>query len=784
MADSIYFDSLKELYGWFEHDADKNNPLDLFRCSTEVLEAYDVGSADSLGPAARPSLPRANRALSAPTSPRMRANSGPKNNSTLSVGSRAKYLLQKCFPPNRYELSNVPPPEPSIDIFHRPNLLVCHDYKGGYLQGQDKRSTGYYSHGTGCRYFIQYPQLLDSFVYFTHHRVSVPPVGWINFCHRNGIKCLGTILFEGLNPAELDTLVTRAENGVDFVYLDPLCTLVQRYGFDGYLLNVESRFSNAHIASALVPFVEALKARLHQLSPKNTLVWYDSFTYPYNRVFYLNGVRDANSNFYNAADTFMSNYWWTVQNLQENLKNVGILGVKNKVYVGYDVWGRGSNIGKGGFDTGMACQLISKYQSNVALFAPAWTYEQLGSRNFAYNDTRFWIGSFQEELSVMSSVRAHNVPVFKVNDSSFTFYTNFSQGQGKVFSCKGVLVCNSPWVDSNLQLYLPLTIHRKKTLGLQMFLDESESFHAGSSIEIRYVPYLEEQSSSGCRIFSDQQVRRLALFDFNRICHFNTIGVKVSYKLNDKPEELFKLQIKYHIVYRNMRTGDLVVARKGYLVIPLGPTYGKWFTLDNAFNIDTAASESIMLVSAEVSYDEDNIEVSDTDAYRSYVMEDSVVTSVIDDEQYEKLSNSIYDNDEQEGWVVVERIKPKPASSAMSDSIAVDTARLKIGELSVINSNDYPAKNLFGVTPIDEIDRTLTNNKGALYSWKKTHDDSILYYVIYINDEFKGTSQIGQFFAYDDEKLEDSEGELQLTKVRVDAVDRVGSVYQGSDVYI
>ncbi len=305
----------------------------------------------------------------------------------------------------------------------RTKLLICHDFNNGYLLNQDDSPQGYFPHPTGERYFIQYPQLIDTFIYFSHHRISIPPVNWINTCHKNGIKCLGTIIFEGNNSLDfnkLDELIKKNSFG-KFKYVEMLCKLVQFYGFDGFLLNIETKFSNSKLSSQLLPFIDQLKAELHSLDMKNQLIWYDSYIYPQNKIYYINGVSNLNFNFYNQLDSIFTNYWWNINNLQENIKNVGIIGSQEKIFVGYDVWGRGSLVGKGGFDSSLACSMIKKYLSNVALFAPAWTYEYLGSTNFIENDTRFWIGLHESEFSISSSIESYNSSIFKINDSSFSF---------------------------------------------------------------------------------------------------------------------------------------------------------------------------------------------------------------------------------------------------------------------------------------------------------------------------------------------------------------------------
>ena len=38
--------------------------------------------------------------------------------------------------------------------------------------------------------------MIDIFVYFSHNFVTIPPVGWVNAGHRNGITVLGTFITE------------------------------------------------------------------------------------------------------------------------------------------------------------------------------------------------------------------------------------------------------------------------------------------------------------------------------------------------------------------------------------------------------------------------------------------------------------------------------------------------------------------------------------------------------------------------------------------------------------
>ena len=64
----------------------------------------------------------------------------------------------------------------------RPRLLVCHDLHGNYHADalpQGSADADYYR-------LTQWSSI-DVFVYFSHALVTIPPPGWINAAHTNGV---------------------------------------------------------------------------------------------------------------------------------------------------------------------------------------------------------------------------------------------------------------------------------------------------------------------------------------------------------------------------------------------------------------------------------------------------------------------------------------------------------------------------------------------------------------------------------------------------------------------
>ena len=88
-----------------------------------------------------------------------------------------------------------------------PKTLVCHDMKGGYLDDRYpfistiiyiskyfsfKRSYLAGSPNSDAYCFTQW-NLIDTFVYFSHHFVTIPPPCWIHAAHLHGVPVLGVV---------------------------------------------------------------------------------------------------------------------------------------------------------------------------------------------------------------------------------------------------------------------------------------------------------------------------------------------------------------------------------------------------------------------------------------------------------------------------------------------------------------------------------------------------------------------------------------------------------------
>jgi mannosyl-glycoprotein endo-beta-N-acetylglucosaminidase len=116
-----------------------------------------------------------------------------------------------------------------------PQLIVCHDMMGGYKA--DKFVQGSPS---DINYYLYHWHLISSFIYFSHHLVTIPPVGWINAAHMNGVPVLGTFITEWEDGAMKCQQILKSDSTYRQV-ADQLVSIAMYYKLDGWLINIENK---------------------------------------------------------------------------------------------------------------------------------------------------------------------------------------------------------------------------------------------------------------------------------------------------------------------------------------------------------------------------------------------------------------------------------------------------------------------------------------------------------------------------------------------------------------
>ncbi|XP_068386070.1 cytosolic endo-beta-N-acetylglucosaminidase isoform X2 [Eschrichtius robustus] len=365
----------------------------------------------------------------------------------------------------------------------RPRTLMCHDMMGGYLD--DKFIQGSAAQSPYSFYHWQY---IDIFVYFSHHTVTIPPVGWTNAAHRHGVCVLGTFITEWKEGERLCEAFLAGDERSYRAVAHQLVLIAQFFRFDGWLINIENSLSLAAVGN--VPhFLRYLTTQLHQQVPRGLVLWYDSVVSS-GQLTWQDELNEHNRVFFDSCDGFFTNYNWREEHLERMLGQAGERLAD--VYVGVDVFARVSVVG-GRFDTDKSLELIRKHGFSAALFAPGWVYECLEKGDFFQNQDKFW------------SLLERYLPTHSI--CSLPFVTSFCLGMGTRRVCYGQEEAVGPWYHLSAQEIQPLFgEHRLQGDGrgwVKMHCCLADAWNGGSSLVIRgLIP--PEVGNVAVRLFSLQ----------------------------------------------------------------------------------------------------------------------------------------------------------------------------------------------------------------------------------------------------------------------------------------
>lgn len=170
---------------------------------------------------------------------------------------------------------------------NRPEVLVCHDYKGNYLDDKFINGTPKWE-----EYRFYHWNCIDIFCYFSHKLVTIPTLQFLNAAHKNGVKVLGTLIFEGTEGLKAlceDILTSKSQAERVANSLVDIC---KRLKFEGWLLNVEVTVDVTKIP-LLKHFVSFLTHQVRSKIRQGRVIWYDSVTYD-GKLSWQNELNDLN----------------------------------------------------------------------------------------------------------------------------------------------------------------------------------------------------------------------------------------------------------------------------------------------------------------------------------------------------------------------------------------------------------------------------------------------------------------------------------------------------------
>ncbi|KAJ3253423.1 hypothetical protein HK103_000692 [Boothiomyces macroporosus] len=362
------------------------------------------------------------------------------------------------------------------------------------------------------QYTLQYWKYVDIFIYFSHHRITIPPVTWTNAAHRNSVLSLGTFIVEwGEGIPEVLKLMygpnynpdlPSTQRDFDCHYADRLVDLAVYYNFDGWLINIESPLPSGIHAIVLSRFLKYLTTTIHARKKHSQIIWYDSVISD-GSLRWQDQLNTKNALFFDACDSMFVNYTWNEQRIHQSALNAG--ADKHKLFTGIDVWGR-NTFGGGGFNVHRALREVSKNGTGVAIFAPAWTFERFGGESFHQIENRFWEDVDQQltvELSPDETTKIDNDDLGCISQylkakpiTNEEFYTDFDTGCGKATFIGGTKVSDLPWTHISHQNILPNDVivdwisviggkfkeSNSREIWCDYQLDHSEAYHGGSSV--------------------------------------------------------------------------------------------------------------------------------------------------------------------------------------------------------------------------------------------------------------------------------------------------------------
>ncbi|KAJ2945817.1 hypothetical protein O0L34_g4721 [Tuta absoluta] len=327
-----------------------------------------------------------------------------------------------------------------------PKLLVCHDMANGYHDDCKIDGTTNYEAYTFYNW-----SAVDIFCYFSHHLVTIPPLGWINVAHAHGVKVIGTFITEWSEGLAFWNEVNETPGTMDLL-VSALVAIAKTFKFEGWLINIENKMSEP---GKLLEFMKRLHTTLHQEIPNAELIWYDSVTKD-GQLIWQNALNEHNRPFFDACDGLFTNYSWVPSDVESSAVEAG--SRLRDVYIGIDVWGR--NFYRGGkFNTQQAVKVAHQYGCSLAIFAPAWTHEAMAV-NGEEDDQKIIMG---ENLTKLESFLLRDEafwgslwPFFKTRlPCLLPFKTSFCLGLGIKRRMYGEVLCNYPWFNLRHMHYQP-----------------------------------------------------------------------------------------------------------------------------------------------------------------------------------------------------------------------------------------------------------------------------------------------------------------------------------------
>uniref|UniRef100_A0A1I7ZTW0 Mannosyl-glycoprotein endo-beta-N-acetylglucosaminidase n=1 Tax=Steinernema glaseri TaxID=37863 RepID=A0A1I7ZTW0_9BILA len=264
----------------------------------------------------------------------------------------------------------------------RARTLLCHDMKGGYLEQEREQGIALPSESI---YLFMHWWNIDIFNYFSHHMVTIPPIGWTNAAHKHDTQILGTFITEFDQGVEHCKKLLEDKQSVDRT-VSKLVEAAKTFGFDGWLVNIENKVEQQHLDN-LKYFLVELRRKMHEaIGQRAMVVWYDSVTVN-GELKWQDALNEENRDWFDCVDAIYLNYCWDEEKLAKSREVAG--DRLHDVFAGVDCFGRGC-YGGGQWNCRLALKAIQNEDLSCALFAPGWIAECFPKRCIVQQSLKFW----------------------------------------------------------------------------------------------------------------------------------------------------------------------------------------------------------------------------------------------------------------------------------------------------------------------------------------------------------------------------------------------------------
>lgn len=153
---------------------------------------------------------------------------------------------------------------------YRPNLLVCHDMKGNYLN--DKWLNGSFYENA---FQVLHWKYVDIFCYFSHKFITIPPANYVNMILENKsmkhVRLIGTVITEWEEGRSICEYIfdshTQAVRFAKFLVETAKCNHL-----DGWLINIENTIDSKNVPH-VVCFLRTLKIGMVNLKRDSVVLW-------------------------------------------------------------------------------------------------------------------------------------------------------------------------------------------------------------------------------------------------------------------------------------------------------------------------------------------------------------------------------------------------------------------------------------------------------------------------------------------------------------------------------